>query len=75
MPEKLTLAIVMSRFLQSRPNYKVKMEDIHECMYFVARHFNPLFWSTEGIIPTLRRTVESQKQEIAELKRELATKK
>lgn len=44
-------------------------------MYFIAQNFNPMFWSTDGIIPTLRRTVEAQKQEIAELKRELATKK
>ena len=75
MPQKITLACVMDRFLRTHPNYTPTLADINECMFFISRNYMPLFWSIDGEIPRLRRAIDARDQEIAELKRQIATKK
>ena len=75
MRQKMTLARAMNNFLQTHKNYKPTLADINECIYFITCNYMPLFWSIDGAIPQLQRQIESRDQEIAELKRIIATKK
>lgn len=75
MPEKMTFARAMNKFLQTHPNYKPTLADMNECIYFISRYYMPLFWSVDGEIPRLCRVIDDRDQEIAELKRQIATKK
>lgn len=75
MPQKMTLAYMINKFLQTHPDYKPTLADINECMYFISRNYMPLFWSTDGEIPHLRRAIDARDQEISKLKRAIADKK